>query len=118
MPAHPATFEDVRALARTLPEVEESSIHGALALKVRGKLLACPAIHRSAEPGSLVVRISVERRAELLATQPDVFYLTEHYEKHPCVLARLGLMRRPLLRALLRLSWDFVTAKPVRPKRG
>jgi hypothetical protein len=39
-------FEDVRKIAVALPDVEESTIHGAPSLKVRGKLLTCPAIHR------------------------------------------------------------------------
>jgi len=32
--------------------VEESTAYGSPALKVRGKLLACVPVHRSAEPGS------------------------------------------------------------------
>jgi hypothetical protein len=40
-----------------LPDVEESTIHGAPSLKVRGKLLTCPAIHQSAEPNTLTDRL-------------------------------------------------------------
>ena len=50
-------FDEVRKIAVALPDVEESAIHGAPSLKVRGKLLTCPAIHRSAEPNTLAVRI-------------------------------------------------------------
>jgi hypothetical protein len=65
-------FDEVREIAMTFPDVEESTIHGAPSLKVRGKLLACRAIHRSAEPDTLAVRIGFAPRAELMDAQPDV----------------------------------------------
>ena len=48
-------FDAVRQMALALPDVEESTIHGAPSLKVRGKLLTCPALHRSAEPNTLAI---------------------------------------------------------------
>jgi len=54
-------FRIVRTLGLELPGVEESTMYGAPALKVRGTLLACMASHKSAEPGSLVVRIGFDR---------------------------------------------------------
>jgi hypothetical protein len=59
-------FDTVRDIGLKLPGVEESRAYGAPALKVRGKLLACIPSHRSAEPGSLAVRIDFDDRAELL----------------------------------------------------
>jgi hypothetical protein len=53
-----------------LPGAEESTAYGSSALKVHGKLLACVPSHRSAEPGSLVVRIDFDNRAEQLAADP------------------------------------------------
>jgi hypothetical protein len=58
-----------------LPGVEESTAYGSPALKVHGKLLACVPAHRSAEP--LVVRVGFDDRAELLASEPDVYYVTD-----------------------------------------
>ena len=60
----------MRKIGLALPGVEESTAYGSPALKVRGKLLACVPSHRSAEPGSLVVRIDFDDRAELLAADP------------------------------------------------
>lgn len=111
MPSKHIDFDAVRGLARALPDVEESTTYGAPALKVHGKLLACPAIHRSAEPETLAVRIGLEQRAELMAARPDLYYVTDHYVNHPCVLVRLGRIDRRSLRKLLGLSWRFVTAK-------
>ena len=72
MANHRVDFDVVRKLALALPDVAESTIHGAPSLKVRGKLLACPAIHRSVEPDTLAVRIDFETRTELLAAKPEV----------------------------------------------
>ncbi len=63
MPSKKIDFEVVRELAMALPDVEESTIHGAPSLKVRGRLLTCPALHKSAEPDSLAVRIGFDQRA-------------------------------------------------------
>jgi hypothetical protein len=106
MPTQPLTFDDVRALALALPGVTESRLHGAPSLKLTGRLFACPALHRSAELNSLVVRMTFAQRAELLAAEPEVFYVTEHYAKHPAVLVRLGRIKRTALRKCLERAWQ------------
>jgi len=112
-------FDTVRKIGLTLPEVEESTSYGVSSLKVRGKLLACPAINKSAEPGSLAVRVSFDERNELIAGDPDVYYVTDHYINYPSVLVRLSHIRREALQDLLRMSWKYVTAvtPPKRKKR-
>jgi hypothetical protein len=102
-------FTVVRELARTLPDVEESAGRGAPSLKVRGKLLTCPALHKSAEPDSLVVKVSFDQRAELIAADPDVYYVTDHYVDYPSVLVRMSRIDRESLRGLLFSAWRFVT---------
>ncbi|MBZ5673970.1 MAG: MmcQ/YjbR family DNA-binding protein [Acidobacteriia bacterium] len=103
-------FDTVRKIALELPEVEESTAHGSPAIKVRGKLLTCMAVNKSAEPGSLGIRIDFDQRAELVATAPDVYYFTDHYADYPMVLVRLSRIDPDALRDLLRASWRFVTA--------
>ena len=104
-------FDVVREIALALPEVEESTIHGAPSLKVRGKLLACPAIHRSAEPDTIAVRIDRAERAKLVETEPGVYYVTDHYENYPTVLVRLPRIDRIALKKLLGMAWHFVSEK-------
>ena len=104
-------FDSVRKIALELPGVEESSMHGARAFKVRGMLLACTPVHRSAEPGSLAVRIDISDRALLLAEAPGVYYVTDHYVPYPMVLVRLSRVTPDVLRDLLRMSHKFVTGK-------
>lgn len=110
-------FDTVRALASELGAVEESTVHGAPSLKVRGKLLACICVHKSADPGSLLVRIDTDERAKLIASAPDVYYLTDHYVNYPSVLVRLSRIRIDALKRLLGTAWSIAHAKPHREKR-
>jgi len=105
----------VRKIGLALPGVEESTAYGSPALKVHGKLLACVPSHRSAEPGSLVVRIDFDNRAELLAATPDVYYVTDHYLNYTAVLVRLSRVKPEVLRDLLGMAHKFLTAAARRP---
>src|SRR5947209_3543847 len=104
-------FDTVRKIGLALPGVEASTAYGAPALKIRGKLLACLPTHRSAEPGSLVVRVGFDDRAELLAAAPDVYYVTDHYLNYTSVLVRLSRVTPDVLRDLLGMAHKFVTAR-------
>jgi hypothetical protein len=112
MPRKPVNFETVREIASALPGVVASMGARGMAFKVRGKMIACKAIHRSAEEGSLVVRIASARRAELLAADPEAYYLTAHYEPYAAVLVRLERIGRSALRRLLEESRLFVSGEP------
>lgn len=111
MPRSTINFDTVRDIGLALPGVEESTAHGAPALKVHGKLLACVPSHRSAEPASLVVRVDLDDRAELLAADPGVYYITEHYAGYNAVLVRLPKVNSNVLRDLLGMAHKFVTRK-------
>jgi hypothetical protein len=67
--------------------------------------------HRSAEPGSLAVRVDFDDRAELLAADPDVYYVTDHYLNYTSVLVRLSRVTPDVLRDLLGMAHKFVTAR-------
>ena len=104
-------FDTVRRMGLALSGVEEGTTYGTPALKVRGQLLTCMAIHKSAEPGSLAVRIGFEDRAALMSADPEVYYLADHYVEYPVVLVRLSRIHPDALRDLLGMAWNFVTAK-------
>ena len=110
-------FDVVRVIAKALPDVEEGTIHGAPSLKVRGRLLTCPALHRSAEPNTLAVKIDFDQRADLMAAEPGVYYVTDHYVNYPIVLVRLSRIDRDSLRDLLNMAWRFVSSKAKRSRR-
>jgi len=114
MPGTKVTFDMVREIGLALPEVEEGTMYGSPALKVHGKLLTCLAIHKSAEPQTLAVRIDFDQRAGLLADEPETYYVTDHYVNYPVVLVRLTRIRIDQLRDLLGSAWRFVTAQKSR----
>ena len=109
MPKSTIDFDTVRNIGLALPGVEESTAYGSPALKVHGKLMACIAVNRSAEPGSLGVCVDFDDRAELLAAAPDIYYVTDHYVPYNVVLVRLSRVNRDVLRDLLGMAHKFVT---------
>src|SRR5215467_15148893 len=112
MPKKQVDFDTVRKIGLALPGVEESTTYGSPALKVRGKLLACIAINKAAEPNSLVVRVDFDQRAELLETDPRTYYMKDHYVNYPSVLVRLSQIQADALKDLLMMAWRYVTTQP------
>jgi hypothetical protein len=120
MPGSKITFDTVQEIGLALPEVVASTVYGALALRLRGKLLACKAINKSAEPDSLGVRIDFEQRDALLAEAPQTYYVTNHYVNYPMVLVRLSNVRKDEMRDLLGAAWRFVAShekRKAKPKK-
>ena len=117
MPGKGVTFDTVRKFGLALDGVEESTAYGSPALKVRGKLLACIAINKAAEPNSLVVRVDFDQRAELIETDPRTYYLKDHYANYPSVLVRLSEIKPDALKDLLAMAYRFATAKPAAGKK-
>ena len=109
MPRSTIDFDTVRNIGLALPGVEESTAYGFPALKVHGKLLACVPANRFAETGSLVLRVDFDDRAELLAADPDVYYVTDHYAGYNAVLVRLSRVNSNVLQDLLGMAHKFVT---------
>jgi hypothetical protein len=113
------TFDTVRAIGLALPDVEAGTAYGSPALKVRGKMFACIAVHKSAEPGTLVLRLDFDQRDELVAADPAVYYLTDHYRPYPAVLVRLARVPPDALEDLVRAAYRFEAARAPRraPRR-
>src|SRR5262245_15464545 len=118
MPKHTAGFDTVRKIGLALPGAEESVAWGTPVLKVRGQIFAGIAIHSSAEPGSLMVRMAPEDRDELISAAPDVYYVTDHYIPGNGVLVRLSRVNGDVLRDLIGMSHKFVLASIVGPARS
>ena len=111
-------FDTVRQIGLPLADVVDGTAYGAPALKLRGHLLACVPTHKSAEVNSIVVRIDLGRRAQLLREHPEIYYITDHYAPHPTVLVRLSKITRTELTQLLSEAWNFASAKPSKPGAG
>lgn len=101
------TYADVCKLALKLTGVERSTSYGTAALKVRGKLMA-----RLKEDGeTLVLKTTFDDRQRLLAAQPDVFYLTDHYVSYPWILVRLPLIDGAFFSELITEAWRLAGPK-------
>ncbi len=102
------TFDDVRKLALTWPEVEDGSSYGTPALKVRKKMLA-----RLKEDNDSLVMPGVpqDEREMLVESRPAIFYFTDHYRDYPMVLIRLSKAKRGIVEPLLRRHWRTLASK-------
>ena len=69
MPAR-CSFKTVESIGRTLPDVEVTTSWGQPTLKVRGKMFACMAANKSAEPNTLVVMMDFADRDALIEDDP------------------------------------------------
>jgi len=109
----PATFQTVRKIASTIEGAEESTSYGTPAFKIGGKLFA----RQNEEPDWLVVRTTFEERDELMASDIDTYFITDHYLKYPWVLVSMSRIDREALGDLLRRAAKLATAGSPRKKR-
>jgi hypothetical protein len=102
------TFDEVRRIALSWPEVEDGTSYGTPALKVRKKLLA-----RLKEDGDSLVMPGVphDEREMLVDRRPELFYFTDHYRDYPIVLIRLSKAKRADIEPLLRRQWRAQASK-------
>lgn len=111
-PIAASVFERVRKIGLELPGVEAATKYdGSPILKVGGAFMAGLALHASAEPETLVVRIDPDDRDALLEEAPETYYLTDYYRPHPVVLVRLARADHHVLRDLLTMSRRLTLAK-------
>ena len=108
-----ATWTDVSRLMKTLPAVVRTPEKREW--RVGKKLLAWerplrPADHkalgRDAPSGPILgVHIPIEGKTLLLASQPDVYFTTPHFDGWPAILVRLPAIPVDELGELLQQSW-------------
>ncbi len=96
-----ATPDDVRELALALPETIERSSYGTPGFRVGDRLFA--RLHQDGE--SLVVWVDMDEREMLAQTEPEKFFWTPHYDRHPMLQVRLAAVDRTELAEVLRDSW-------------
>jgi hypothetical protein len=112
-----SAFDLVRELGLKLPDVSEGTMYGAAALKLRGKLLACMATNKSADPESLVVQVGFVNRDLLVLKDPSVYYFRKHYASYPVVLVRLKAVSKNDLREVLEMAHRHMAGAVKRARR-
>ena len=75
--------ERVAELALGLPEVEEGISWGSPVFKVRGKTFAGLSVR---EPGAVWARCDRDERPLIVASNPEGYRLTPHFERSPAYL--------------------------------
>ena len=101
------TFTHVTKLALAFPGVEARSSSGTPGLYVRGKFMA-----RLREPDVMVLKpIEDDEQRFLMGTQPDVFFLKDHYRGYPTILIRLSKVQPEQMRELIEQSWRRLAPK-------
>jgi hypothetical protein len=108
------TFDTVREIALSLDKVEESTSYGTPAFKVRGALFI--RLHDEFD-STIVVRTDFDQREELLAADPETYYITDHYRNYPWVLVRLSRVHPDALRDLLRMAHRLAASSKRRSSR-
>jgi hypothetical protein len=112
------TEDDVRRIALSLPATTEKPSYGTPGFRVKDKLFA--RIRDEGEEGDvLVVWVADEGEKQgLVASEPDKFFTTPHYDGHPIVLVRFGGVDIEELKELLTESWRLRAPKKVLTQLG
>ncbi|MFI7675435.1 MmcQ/YjbR family DNA-binding protein [Actinophytocola sp. NPDC049390] len=101
------TENDVRRVALSLPETTEKPSYGTPGFRVKDRLFA-----RLREEGDLLVWVADEgEKRGLVASEPEKFSTTPHYDGHPSVLVRIEAVDEDELRELLTESWRLRAPK-------
>jgi hypothetical protein len=103
------TFEQVRKIALSLPEVEESTSYGTPAFKVRKK----PILRLLEDGERVVINCSELYRHALVKGNPDAFSIPPHYQNYPMVVVRLESIDKKEFKEFLTESWRIVAPKKV-----
>jgi hypothetical protein len=102
------TEGDVRRIALGLPETSERTYNRLPGFQVRKQLFI--RVHEL--DGTLLVSCAtLEERNELLAAEPEKYFITPHYQGYPAVLVRLGEIDRAELTELITESWRLNAPK-------
>jgi len=112
MPKTGVTYDTVRRLALALPTVEEATSYGTPALKVSGKLFV--RLHQDLD--KIVLKMPFNRREEMMAADPQTYFITDHYAEHPYILVSLARVPADALPDLLNLAYR-AAASPAKKRR-
>jgi hypothetical protein len=97
----------VRRLALAMPDVEERPSYGTPGFYRKKKLFA--RLHQDGV--SLVLKVGFDAKDALLEADPQVFYVTPHYDGYPAVLVRMAKAKEALVKQVLADAWAFAAPK-------
>jgi hypothetical protein len=116
-----ATWDDVEAIATSLPEVAEGTSYGERDWKVRKKTFVWERPLRKKEveqlggfepegaaPTGEILGLRVadeEAKQALLSAEPDIYFATPHFDGFPAVMVRLARIPRDELEEVVTEAW-------------
>lgn len=98
------TWANVAKLGLKLPETAVGTSYGTPALKVKNKMF----VRLKEDSVTIVLLMDTFEREHRLRSEPDVFYITDHYKDYPAVLVRLAKVEMSEMKLLLEQSWRRV----------
>lgn len=101
------TWDQLRGYAMALPGVDEGTSYGTPAFRVKAKFF----IRLKEDGETIVLKTDFYERDHLIESEPDVFFITDHYRDYPAVLVRLAAVRPSQLRALVEDGWRRLAPK-------
>ena len=112
------TWEAVCDFLEKLPGAEQDPPGSREVVRVRGKVVAFPALNERSRPPEaqdgeefVVIKVDFVEREALLHEDPKSFFVTPHYQSYPGVIVRLGTVDPDVLRELLTEAWRLVAPK-------
>jgi hypothetical protein len=108
-----ATWEDVVAIAKRFPEVEETTSWQTPSLKVKGRFFARL---RTEADGGLAIVCDPAEKAALLASKDPAYYTTAHYDGYAMILVDLEEIATERLEELVEDAW--LLKAPVRVRKA
>ena len=111
-----ATWDDVRRIANSLPDVTEEGVHGSIAWKVHKAMFVWERpLRRSdlealgdAAPEGPILGARVPElgiKDVLIASNPAVYFTTPHFDGYPAILVQLPAIDRTELEELIVEAW-------------
>jgi hypothetical protein len=111
-----ASFDDVARIALDLPETSEGTSHGNRSWRVKDKSFVWERPLRrgdlealgAAAPDGPVLGVRTEHlvaKDAILASDPDVFFTTPHFDGYPAVLVQLDRIGSDDLREVIVEAW-------------
>jgi hypothetical protein len=105
-----ADWDTVREIASSLPGTEEYTSRGQPSFRVREKLFVWMSPNREAK-GALALRVDLDEKPLLIASNPKVYFEVPHYHGHPIVLVRLQAIARAELADRVEAAWALRAPK-------
>lgn len=113
-PGPAMTRDEMFAYALSLPETEDSTLHGVRCVRLRGKLLVnetrlADALSLSLDHGDIDL---------LMETEPGTYFKTPHFIGWPAVLVRYAAADDARLREQIDKAWARRATRAMRAARG